>query len=152
MFWRILWRLLYASRSRLALALLAVASGAAVCAALVNLDLDAGDKLTREFRTLGANIVISPNESGDASATMDSGVMSKIGSMQVPGFIAAAPYLYVVAQAGGPQNAIPLIVAGAWLDQVALMDSWWKVDGEWVTSRDDRAHCMVGQQAAHALG
>ena len=76
MFWRILWRLLWASRSRLALALLAVASGAAVCAALVNLDLDAGDKLTREFRTLGANVVVSPQQSGDAAATMDAGVMS----------------------------------------------------------------------------
>src|SRR5947209_5600970 len=59
MFWRILWRLLNASRGRLALAVLAVASGAAVCSALLNLDLDATDKLTREFRVLGANIVIS---------------------------------------------------------------------------------------------
>lgn len=152
MFWRILWRLLYASRSRLALALLAVVSGAAVCAALVNLDLDAGDKLTREFRTLGANVVVSPNQSGDASATMDSSVMSKISAMQVSGLVAAAPYLYVVAQAGEPQNAVPLIVAGAWLDQVSLMDSWWKVDGEWIKARDDRGRCMVGQQAARALG
>ena len=56
-----------ASRGRWLLALVAVTSGAAVCAALLNLDLDAGDKLTREFRTLGANVVVSPQQSGDAA-------------------------------------------------------------------------------------
>jgi putative ABC transport system permease protein len=153
MFWRILWRLLYASRSRLALALLAVASGAAVCAALVNLDLDAGDKLTREFRSLGANVVVSPEQGGgNVSGTMDASVMQKIGALQISGLFAGSPYLYVVAQAGEGPNAVPVIVAGAWPYQVARMDSWWKVDGEWMTSRDDRAHCMVGQQAAQALG
>lgn len=152
MFWRILWRLLYASRSRLALALVAVASGAAVCAALVNLDLDANEKLTREFRALGANVVISPDQSGAEAATMDSGVMSQIAAVQAPGLVAAAPYLYVAAQAGDPQNGVSLIIAGTWLDQVQRMDSWWKVEGDWVTARDDRQRCMIGVQAARALG
>jgi putative ABC transport system permease protein len=35
---------------------------------------------------------------------------------------------------------------------VAKMNSWWKVDGEWVTSRDDRSHCLVGRTAARQLG
>ena len=93
MFWRILWRLLWASRSRLALALVAVASGAAVCAALVNLDLDASDKLTREFRSLGANVVVSPAQTANTAATMDSGVMDRIDALHAPEIIAAAPYL-----------------------------------------------------------
>ena len=54
MFLRILWKLLGASRGRLTLALVALASGAAVCSALLNVNLDAGRKLTQEFRTLGA--------------------------------------------------------------------------------------------------
>src|SRR5579862_7932969 len=103
MFWRILWRLLWASRSRLVLALVAVTAGAAVCAALVNLDLDAGDKLTREFRSLGANVVVSPAQSAGTGATMDSDAIDRVDALHAPEIIAAAPYLYVVAQAG-PQS------------------------------------------------
>src|ERR1700691_4364060 len=112
MFWRILWRLLYASRSRLALALLAVVSGAAVCAALINLDLDAGDKLTREFRSLGANIIISPQQNGDTAAVMDESILTGAGltnagvnngALGAPEIVVAAPYLYLAAQvSGGP--------------------------------------------------
>src|SRR6185437_2902404 len=131
MFWRILWRLLCTSRGRLALAILAVASGATVCAALMNLDLDAGEKLTREFRSLGANIVISPAQAGDTAQTMDAAVMDKIGALHVPAVTGAAPYLYIVAEAGPRGEAVPVIVAGTWFDQVALMNSWWKVDGSW---------------------
>ena len=59
MFWRLLWRLLRGSRGRLAVALIALISGAAVISALLNLDLDIERKLTQEFRALGANLVIS---------------------------------------------------------------------------------------------
>ena len=60
MFWRLLFQLLRGSRGRFAVAIFAIVSGAAVISALLNLDLDVQNKLTQEFRTLGANIVISP--------------------------------------------------------------------------------------------
>ncbi len=63
MFWRILGQLFSASRGRLAVALLALASGAAVTTALINLNLDAERKVSGEFRTLGANAIILPNAS-----------------------------------------------------------------------------------------
>lgn len=156
MFWRILWRLLWASRSRLVLALVAVTAGAAVCAALVNLDLDAGDKLTREFRSLGANVVVSPAQSAGTGTTMDSGVMDRIDALRAPEIMAAAPYLYVVAQAG-PQSAAqgalsPVIVAGTWFDQAARINSWWSITGRRISDRDDVTECMVGQEAARSLG
>ena len=152
MFWRILWRLLRASRGRLTLALLTVASGAAVFAALVNLNLDASDKLTREFRVLGANVIVSPEPAQDTAAAMDTEVMTRIAVLDVPEVVAAAPYMYVAARAGELPHVIPVIVAGTWLDQVARMNSWWKVEGHWVTERDDRARCMVGREAARQLG
>ncbi len=137
MFWRILWRLLWASRGRLALALLAVASGATVCAALVNLDLDATDKLTREFRILGANIIVSPEQTGDTPATMDAAVMDRIRDLHAPEVVAAVPYLYIAAQASDQGNGTPVIVAGTWLDEAARMNSWWKVEGQRISDRDD---------------
>jgi putative ABC transport system permease protein len=152
MFWRILWRLLYASRGRLALAVIAVASGAAVCTALLNLDLDATDKLTREFRVLGANVVISAAPSGDAAATMDTGAIQQIEELRLPGVVAAAPYLYLSAEAQAGANSAPVIVSGTWLDEAARMNSWWKVEGNRVSARDNRSDCMIGEQAAARLG
>lgn len=61
MFWRILRQLFLSSRGRLAVAMIAIASGAAVTTALVNLHLDAERKLSTEFRTLGPNVVIMPS-------------------------------------------------------------------------------------------
>ena len=107
MFWRILWRLLYASRARLVLALIAVASGAAVCTALLNLDLDATDKLTREFRVLGANVVVAAPQTGDATATLGAGSMRQIEELRLPGVVAAAPYLYLSAEANAGRNSAP---------------------------------------------
>jgi len=152
MFWRILWRLLYASRARLVLALIAVASGAAVCTALLNLDLDATNKLTREFRVLGANVVIAAPQTGDAAATLGAGSMRQIEELQLPGVVAAAPYLYLSAEANAGRNSAPVIVAGTWLDEVERMNSWWKVDGSWVSPRDNRSDCMIGELVASRLG
>src|SRR5947209_2287646 len=152
MFWRILWRLLYASRARLALAVLAVASGAAVCAALLNLDLDATDKLTREFRVIGANVVISARSSGDAAATVNLDALRQIEELRLPEIVAAAPYLYLSGDAETEGNRAAVIVAGTWLDEVSRMNSWWKVDGNWVSARENRSECMIGEQAASRLG
>ena len=152
MFWRILWRLLYASRARLLLAVLAVGSGAAVCATLLNLDLDATDKLTREFRVLGANVVISAAQSGDAAATIADGEISQVEQLRLPEIVAFAPYLYLPAEAEAGRNRAAVIIAGTWFDEAARMNSWWKVDGNWVSARDNRSDCMIGEQAASRLG
>jgi putative ABC transport system permease protein len=39
-----------------------------------------------------------------------------------------------------------------WFDQVAKMNSWWKLEGGWVSSRADHEHCLVGFNAARQLG
>jgi putative ABC transport system permease protein len=69
MFWRIIRRLLSANRGRLFVILLALAAGAAITAALLNLQVDAKRRLTTEFRALGANVVIAPAESGTPEST-----------------------------------------------------------------------------------
>ena len=50
MFWRIVRRLIAANRGRLIVILLALGAGAAVTAALLNLQIDAKKRLTTEFR------------------------------------------------------------------------------------------------------
>jgi putative ABC transport system permease protein len=148
MFLRILWKLLGASRGRLAVALIALTSGAAVCSALLNVNLDAERKLTQEFRTLGANVVIAPPAGGNEAALADAAVLDRVAALRVPQIVATAPYLYVAANSGTQ----PVILAGTWFDQVAKMNSWWKLEGGWVSTRDDREHCLVGFTAARQLG
>ena len=148
MFLRILWKLLGASRGRLAVALIALTSGAAVCSAMLNVNLDAERKLTQEFRTLGANVVIAPPSGGEEAALADSAVLDRISALHLSQVIATVPYLYVAVNSGSQ----PVILAGTWFDQVAKMNSWWKLEGGWVSSRDDHEHCLVGFTAARQLG
>lgn len=166
MFWRLLWRLLRGSRGRLAVALIALISGAAVISALLNLDLDIEHKLTQEFRALGANIVISSGraaQSADTSAgatgnqsnlvvppdLMDAtDVLGAVERLRTSDVVAAAPYLYIVAHAGDK----PLVVAGTWLDQARALAPTWKLAGNWIMSRDDETQCLVGSNVARQLG
>jgi putative ABC transport system permease protein len=67
MFWRIVRRLLGANRGRLFVILLALGAGAAVTAALLNLQVDAKRRITTEFRALGANAIITSRNSGSSS-------------------------------------------------------------------------------------
>jgi putative ABC transport system permease protein len=155
MFWRLVAQLLRGSRGRLAVAIIAIVSGAAVISALLNLDLGVQNKLTQEFRTLGANIVISP--AGDAPAQSSSpdvptlmpadDVLQTLRQLPPAQVTAAAPYLYIVARS---QN-IPVVVAGTWLDQAQKLDATWKLDGNWVASREDDSHCLVGHNVARRL-
>jgi putative ABC transport system permease protein len=152
MFWRLLWKLLRGSRGRLAVALIALISGAAVISALLNLDLDVERKLTQEFRTLGANLVISPTagvqstDAGSSAPTLmnQDTVLAEIAKLQSPDVVAAAPYLYVVARA----NDTPVVVAGTWLDQTPKLDPTWKISGDWIASRKDDTRCLVGISVA----
>ena len=154
MFWRLLWQLLRGSRGRLAVALIAVVSGAAVISALLNLDLDIGRKLTQEFRMLGANLVVSsprgdggiaPSGSSSAPALMDEQpLLGEIERARTSDVVAAAPYVYVVARDANR----PVVVAATWLDETRKLEPAWKLNGEWIVSRQDDARCLVGRNVA----
>jgi len=160
MFGRLLFQLLRGSRGRLAVALIAIVSGAAVISALLNLNLDVGSKLTQEFRTLGANVVIAPSQSqGSAPPTgnaapssnvaglMDENlVLQQMKSVKTPE-ITAAPYLYVIARV----EKNPVVVAGTWLDEAQKLSPTRKIEGNRVNSRDDLVHVLVGQNVAREL-
>jgi putative ABC transport system permease protein len=155
MFLRLLWQLLRGSRGRLAVAAIALVSGAAVISALANLDLDIEQKLMQEFRTLGANIVISPGRVGkvmDAQAAdpalMDENtVVGVVERMRTPTVVAAAPYLYIVARTSNT----PVVVAGTWLDETRQLEPTWKLQGSWIASRGDDMQCLLGRNVARQL-
>jgi putative ABC transport system permease protein len=154
-FWRLVFQLLRGSRGRLTVAILAIVSGAAVISALLNLDLGVQNKLTQEFRALGANIVISPASGAPAQVSAaevpslmpENDVLDALQRLPSAQVAAAAPYLYIVARL---QN-IPVVVAGTWLDQVQKMDPTWKLEGNWIASRADDSYCLAGRNVARRL-
>jgi len=117
MFWRIVRRLLTANYSRLLVILLALGAGAAVSSALINLRIDAQRRLTREFRTLGANVVIAPHATTDADAngaTLDESLLAQIPTEHEAKPIPAAAFLYVIGEVakGGTIHFEPAVIAG----------------------------------------
>jgi putative ABC transport system permease protein len=166
MFARVLIKLLRGSRGRLAVALVAVISGAAVISALLNLDLDIERKLTQEFRMLGANLIVSssgPAQSVTASGGADAAseasstlpvtsptlmdqklVMRRIFAVRTSDSVVSVPFVYVMARAASK----PVVVAGTWLDLLRSLEPTWKLEGAWISSRDDGAHCLVGRNVA----
>jgi putative ABC transport system permease protein len=106
MFWRILRRLFFAHRGRLFVILLVLGAGAAVSAALLNLQVDAKRRLTTEFRALGANVIIAPRDSGESTRTrfLDDSVLKKVLDGQNSGAVASAGFLYGVVDVAKEPN------------------------------------------------
>jgi putative ABC transport system permease protein len=115
MFWRIVRRLIAANRGRLIVILLALGAGAAITAALLNLQVDAKRRLTTEFRAFGANVVVSPqNSQGIVGETLDQSVAEQVISRGQRQHVSVLPVLYITADAavGSSQQSVPLVVAG----------------------------------------
>src|SRR5579859_973629 len=111
MFRRLVRRLLFANRGRLFVILLALSAGAAVSAALLNLQTDAKRRLNFEFRSFGANVFVS---SRDAQTTTDNPstfsekyAEAVIKKISIPGLV-RAPFLYFIANVEkGSDASIP---------------------------------------------
>jgi putative ABC transport system permease protein len=167
-FGRLLLGLVRGSRGRLLVALVALTSAGAVLSVLANIDLDVEKKLTQQFRTLGANLVIAParaSQSGPLGGVLDAGgtsaaeeasgaaspelmsesIANELERNRAPEIAALSPYLYVVARAHRDR---PVVVVGAWLDQMPRLNPSWKVEGNWVERRDDVARCLIGRDVA----
>src|ERR1700738_1985226 len=109
MFWRIIGRLLVANPGRLFVILLALGSGAAVTAALLNLQIDAKRRLTTEFRSLGANVTITPRRSSQDSVamTMTESLLDRIPPQSNGQTVSRVAFLYApvtLTARGNPSN------------------------------------------------
>ena len=173
MFWRILGQLFSASRGRLAVALLALASGAAVTTALINLNLDAERKVSGEFRTLGAAAVMLPStestaksvglpangmgrftlpsDSKSSTPLLSESILKALNSFSEGNDVGVTPFLYVVGTVpvGGEQQQ--LVVVGTSVASSVDFAPWWKITGQSIPDIKDSTRCLVGVNVAHLL-
>src|SRR5579862_2840778 len=156
MFWRIVRRLIAANRGRLIVILIALGAGAAVTAALLNLQIDAKKRLTTEFRAFGANVVVAPQESdANASATLDQAVAQKVFANRQQYRATVLPVLYVSASAAvsSAQPHVELVVSGGAREGFS---AWVSGDPEHnqgfgVSENPAQPACIVGVRAATHL-
>ncbi|MFN7997262.1 MAG: ABC transporter permease [Bryobacteraceae bacterium] len=162
---------------RKAMTVVAVAMGSAVATAMLGVMLDIGDRVNRELRSLGANLMVTPKarslpvEIGGVSYRpvshenyIPEALVPKIKStfwqLNITGL---APALKASAAVAG--QSVP--VEGVWFRRrmrgpdgsmldagLRTVNSTWKVDGVWVNDRDrdDGAlECMTGGAVARRL-
>jgi putative ABC transport system permease protein len=119
MFLRMLLRAAVLRRGRAVSALFAMAVGAAVTTAMLNLYVDVQAKLRREFRNYGANIIVV----GTDGASLPPDALARVESV-LAGRGIAAPFGLVVARTVDGQ---PIVVAGTDFDRARQLDKWWSV-------------------------
>lgn len=149
---RLVMAALWRQRGSVALAVMAVAIGASVAAALMHLSSDIGRKLTRELRALGPNLLLVPADGGSPLGTSGA-------SASVPAYLDAAEaarrldqahlsgacLLYVAARADAGGSSLDIPVIGAPLDRMRTLHPSWHIEA-------GPAEALIGQRLAARLG
>jgi putative ABC transport system permease protein len=151
----------------------ALVVGMAVATATLTVALDVGDRLAREFRSLGANLLVTPASDSlpleiggvdyrpvNEGAYLEEASLGKLKTIfwrhNILGF---TPFLDVpVDISAGPKNSRTTLV-GTWYEHqvpvpdgttfktgAALTHPWWKIQGRWF--RDGADECVVGATLA----
>jgi putative ABC transport system permease protein len=128
-------------RGRMFTALLAVSIGSTVLCGLLTLSFDIPRQMGREFRSYGANLIVSPEgDGGLSSAAID----ASLSFIPADALVGAAPYRYRPAKI----NERPFLAAGTDLEEARKTSPWWFVVGRW-PSREGEA--LIGKELAQTL-
>jgi putative ABC transport system permease protein len=175
MFARLVRESLVRNPRRKLLATGALMVGMAVATAALTVALEAGDRLAREFRNLGANLLVIPQSDtlpieigGVDYRPVDEGAYLSerdLGKLKMifwrHNILGFTPFLDVPAQIVPPGGGIPGLATliGTWYDHsVAVPDGtafktglsfthpWWKIEGRWFS--DDGNECVLGSAFA----
>jgi putative ABC transport system permease protein len=154
----------------------ALSLGMAVVTAALSVSLDVGDRLASEFRSLGANLVVTPQADSlpleiggvdyrpvNAGAYLPEADLPKIKTVfWHNNIIAFAPMLELHAEAlplasqnwidsvsligTWAEHTVPLPDGGKFQTGIAKTSPWWQIDGRWFS--DDARECVVGDKFA----
>src|SRR5947209_10549437 len=164
MFLRLLYQSFRRQQRRKLLAAIAVTLGVAVATAMIAVGVDVGDKINRELRSYGANLVVYPAEAaldvrvGDQEvkptspdAQLRESDLPKIkGIFWAHNILAFAPILDLKAEAEGRS----LRILGTYFEKklrfgidefqtgVRTLYPYWKVEGAWPA--DDTPEALIG--------
>ena len=143
MFFKMVINALLRRRSRMLIALLAVAIGATIISGLVTVYYDVPRQMGREFRSYGANLLLVP--AGDNPVMQESDLQRLTGILPQDKLVGISPYLYARIKV----NEQPLMVAGAQFAQVRAVSPYWQVKGQWPEPAADDV--VIGAEVADML-
>lgn len=172
---RILRQSLLREKRRRALAIFAVMLGTTALTAVATLELAVRDKVSRELRSFGANIAVTPAADGlplsvggiDYRPVASGSYLPEADLIKLKkifwrhNIIAFAPLLYAPARIRGAST----VLMGAWFDRELEVDPGsvfttglhslhpnWSVEGKWPEDDKESRECLVGRRLAQKLG
>jgi hypothetical protein len=123
MFLRMITASLMRRKSRMIIALLAIAIGAAILSGLVTIYYDVPRQMGAEFRNYGANMVLTPTDRRFTQSDLKKAT-DVIKSNELVG---ATPFRYETVR----MHEQPILAAGTIMDDVKKTSPYWLVDGSW---------------------
>jgi len=172
MFLRLVYESFRRQKRRKLLAGVAITVGAAVATAMIAVATDIGDKVSRELRSFGANLIVTPQEDTldvqvggvdlkppSDGAYLEESDLPKIKTMiwrnNILGF---APMLPVPVTVEGQKVTLlgtyfaKTFTSGKdqFITGVTKTHTWWKVRGAWPA--DDSSDVLLGERLAARLG
>lgn len=176
MFGRLVYESFRRQKRRKLLAGVAITLGVGVATAMIAVATDIGDKISRELRTYGANLIVTPQEDtldvqiGGANlkppsdgAYLNEADLPKIKGMfwrnNIVGF---APMLPVSVRVNDEADAKTVTLLGTYFSKrltfgkedfvtgVRITHPWWKVRGAWPD--DNSSDVLLGEGLATKLG
>lgn len=143
MFIKLILSSLLLRRSRMFVALLAVAIGSTIMSGMLTIYYDIPRQLSKEFRSYGANFMVLPNGTKKISKEQLDNLKNILPNNKVVGL---APYRYETTKI----NQHPYILAGTIMSEAKKNSPFWYIDGEWATN-DDNLDVMIGKEVARTL-
>jgi putative ABC transport system permease protein len=172
MFLRLVYESFRRQKRRKLLAAIAITLGVGVATAMIAVATDIGDKVSRELRSFGANLVVTPQEDTldlqiagmDLKPASDGAYLNETDLPKVHGMfwhnniVGFAPVLPVAVNLGAKN----VTLVGTYFSRqltfgkeefqtgVCAIYPWWKVRGTW--PRDDSQDVLLGDRLAASLG
>lgn len=129
-------------RSRMAVALLAVAIGATILSGLVTIYYDVPRQMGREFRSYGANLALIP---ADGETVQQKDMDRAAGIFPREKIVGVAPYLYDRVKV----NEQPVMAAGTNFTEVKKVSPYWQIRGAWPA--ENSREVILGAEVAALL-
>ena len=130
-------------RSRMLIALLAVAIGSTIMSGMITIYYDIPRQLGKEFRSYGANFMILSENNAKITADQFATIKEILQTKKLVGM---APYRYETTKI----NQHPYILAGTDMDEAKKNSPFWYIEGEWADSQDSD-EVMIGKEVARTL-
>jgi len=172
MFFRLVYESFRRQKRRKVLAGVAITLGVGVATAMIAVATDIGDKISRELRTYGANLIVTPQQDTldlqidgvDLKPPSDGAYLNEADLPKIRGtfwhhnIVGFSPMLPVNVSLGNGRNVTLL---GTYFSKplsfgredfvtgVTITHPWWKVAGSW--PNDNSSDVLVGQSLAARL-